>query len=83
MCRSFRAPVFTPGFFDNIWMTVGVAVAYLFIILGLYLPGLQDLLELTGLNGGHWAMVVVGTAVHMLVVEAEKWAMRHWNITIN
>ena len=61
---------------------VGVAVAMLFIVMGCYVPGLQELLELEALTGTDWGMIAVSVVLHVTLVELEKCALRYFNIMI-
>ena len=82
LARSFRESVFQRAFTDNQAMVWGVLAAFLAIVLGAYVPGLNDLLELTGFGWQGWVMILVATVLHVVLVEALKWALRHFNIAV-
>lgn len=77
--RSILGSMFTADIFSNLSMVIGFSVAMLFILLGIYVPFLADLLDLTSVDGKEWIIIGVAVVVHVALVELEKFILRLYN----
>ncbi|KAI9010144.1 hypothetical protein DFJ74DRAFT_711164 [Hyaloraphidium curvatum] len=77
LSRSVSESVFKLGVFANRWLIAGVAIALLFLLMGLYVPGLNDFLTMVPLPGIAWAVVVVCLVIHFTLIETFKVIARH------
>ncbi|KAF9584061.1 P-type ATPase [Lunasporangiospora selenospora] len=82
LSRTMRASVFKTRFFGNRWMIYGVALSLVLMILGIYVPGLNKVLDLVPVYGLTWAKVVVGCVILVTLSELEKMLLRWkgWSI---
>eukprot|EP00455_Lapot_gusevi_P042714 TRINITY_DN5105_c0_g1_i2.p1 TRINITY_DN5105_c0_g1~~TRINITY_DN5105_c0_g1_i2.p1 ORF type:complete len:332 (-),score=55.94 TRINITY_DN5105_c0_g1_i2:62-955(-) len=60
---------------ENKWMLFGVTLGMFFVVLGLYLPGLNSMLGLAPVGWG-WIRVLLAVTIHMVFVEACKLYLR-------
>ncbi|CAM3911845.1 HAD-IC family P-type ATPase [Vreelandella rituensis] len=61
-----------------VWIAIGLVVA---IQLGwTYLPFMQVIFESEAISLFHWAIIVAAGLALFLIVEFEKWVLRHWNL---
>ncbi len=76
-CRHLRGPVLhAEGLLGNRFVLLAVGVLVVFQLLFTYVPTMQTLFGTAALDAAAWARVVAFGAVLMLVVEAEKAAIR-------
>lgn len=67
--RNLRRSIFKSKPFQNPWLLLAVFAAFAVQLAAIYLPGLQQVLGTTGLNGFHWAIVA---ALSVFVVAATE-----------
>ncbi|KAF9112240.1 P-type ATPase [Mortierella sp. AM989] len=82
LSRTMRTSVFKVNFFSNRWMIVGVLVSFVLMIMGLYVPGFNDVLDLQPLNGRSWAKITVCSLIITVLSELEKLTLRLTGWTI-
>jgi Ca2+-transporting ATPase len=64
-----------------VWIAIGLIVL---LQLGFtYLPFLQPILGSAALGLDHWLVIATASVAIYLVVELEKWTLRHWRIVEN
>ncbi|KAI8605933.1 hypothetical protein EDD21DRAFT_394151 [Dissophora ornata] len=76
LSRTMRTSVFKVSFMSNRWMIVGVLVSFVLMIIGLYVPGFNHVLELQPIDGLSWARVVVCCVILVILSELEKLLLR-------
>ncbi|KAF9419749.1 P-type ATPase, partial [Entomortierella beljakovae] len=76
LSRTMRTSVFKVNFLSNRWMIIGVLVSFVLMIIGLYLPGFNGVLELEPIYGESWAKVVVCCVILAVLSELEKLLLR-------
>lgn len=74
--RSVHQSVFKTGITSNRWMIGAFIVAFSFMILGIYAPGISTWLELTYVGWESWVMTIVGVIFLVSFVEIEKLIIR-------
>jgi Ca2+-transporting ATPase len=60
----------------NKWLLGGCALAELFILIGVYSPGLNTLLDLEPVSANDWVNILIAVVFHLLVVELLKFLVR-------
>jgi len=60
-------------------MIVSVLVSMFFTVIALYVPGLNDFLDLEPIDGGDWVKILIAVVIHFILVEIEKWVFRYKN----
>jgi Ca2+-transporting ATPase len=76
--RSLSESIAHRNFLSNPWNLGGFIVAYFFIMLGVYAPGLNDALELEGIRGPEWLIIFIAVCVHTFLIEAQKFIIRRY-----
>jgi len=75
--RYLSAPVLTPaGLFGNRWVLLAVAVTVLLQLAFIYAPPMQFLFDSRPLSVADWGRILAVSVSILLLVEAEKWAIR-------
>ncbi|KAI7815957.1 hypothetical protein BC939DRAFT_73472 [Gamsiella multidivaricata] len=82
LSRTMRTSLFRTNVFGNRWMVYGVMTSFVLMIIGIYTPGFNGVLDLVPVYGKTWAKVVVGCIILILLSEAEKFALRRGRWTI-
>ncbi|KAG0250782.1 P-type ATPase [Actinomortierella ambigua] len=83
LSRTIKTSVFRTNLMTNKWMIIGVMTSFVLMLLGLYVPGLNDVvLELQGINGISWAKIVVGCIALIMFSEVEKFFLRRFKLTL-
>lgn len=81
MCRSIRNSLATTGpkelFLGNMWLCAGCSFSVAAVVAGIYIPGFNGIFGLHSIDAYAWIMVVISIVVHLCVVEAGKFAIRH------
>jgi Ca2+-transporting ATPase len=75
--RSVQNSVFKTGIFGNKWLIGAFFLSFGLLVMGYYIPGMNDFLELSPLREISWAIVFVALLLQLLIVEAFKWAYRY------
>ncbi len=70
--RSQREPLFRLGFFSNRLMILWAAAAIAFVLFATLVPGVQNLLKTTTLQGQDWLLVVIVTVIGTCWIEMRK-----------
>ncbi|KAF9280150.1 P-type ATPase [Linnemannia elongata] len=76
LSRTMRTSVFRIDPFSNRWMIVGVLVSFVLMIMGVYVDGLNDILNLQPINGMSWVKIIVCCAILIVLSEIEKLILR-------
>lgn len=76
LSRTMRTSVFTINPFTNRWMIAGVLLSFVLMIMGIYVNGLNDILQLQPINGMSWVKMVVCCAILIVLSEIEKLILR-------
>lgn len=82
LSRTMRTSVFRVNFFGNRWMLYGVLLSFVLMLIGIYTPGFNHILNLVPVYGLTWAKVVVGCVIMIFLSEMEKLVLRHTGWTI-
>lgn len=82
LSRTMQASVFRLNFFSNKWMLIGVGISFVLMLVGIYTPGFNRILDLVPVNGLTWAKVVVGSIILVVLSELEKLILRKSNVTL-
>ncbi|KAF9995159.1 P-type ATPase [Modicella reniformis] len=82
LSRTMRTSVFQTKFFGNKWMIIGVLISFVLMIIGIYTPGFNTVLDLVPVYGKTWAKVAVGCVILTTLSELEKLVLRHTGWTI-
>ncbi|KAK3845294.1 MAG: hypothetical protein J3R72DRAFT_472565 [Linnemannia gamsii] len=82
LSRTMRTSVFRVNFFGNRWMLFGVLLSFVLMIIGIYTPGFNGVLNLVPVYGRTWAKVVVGCVILVVLSELEKLVLRRTGWTI-
>eukprot|EP00743_Colponemidia_sp_Colp-15_P009952 GILK01010917.1.p1 GENE.GILK01010917.1~~GILK01010917.1.p1 ORF type:complete len:690 (-),score=123.79 GILK01010917.1:123-2192(-) len=81
-CRSLRRSMFKGNFIEvfteNRWLVAGCSISILAVVLGIYVPGWNDLFELEPLDGIEWVKVFCAVIFHSCVVEFGKFLIRRY-----
>lgn len=80
LSRSIRNSVMTTGFKEvflgNKVLFAGCSFSVLAVVAGLYIPGFNDLFELTPIDGIEWLKVLASVLIHLTIVEIGKYRIR-------
>ncbi|KAG0024353.1 P-type ATPase [Entomortierella chlamydospora] len=76
LSRTMRTSVFKVNFFSNRWMIIGVSISFILMIIGLYVPGFNSVLELEPIYGKSWAKIIVCCIILTVLSELEKLLLR-------
>ncbi|KAG0215652.1 P-type ATPase [Mortierella sp. GBA30] len=76
LSRTMRTSVFRVNFLSNRWMIYGVLVSFVLMIIGIYVPGFNGILNLQPLDGISWAKVIVCCVILVILSELEKLLLR-------
>ncbi|KAI1314668.1 P-type ATPase [Mortierella claussenii] len=76
LSRTIRTSVFRVPFLSNRWMIFGVVLSFVLMIIGLYVPGFNDGLELQPLNGVSWGKIAICCVILLVLSEIEKLVLR-------
>lgn len=82
LSRTMRASVFRLNFFGNRWMLIGVGVSFALMLIGIYTPKFNHILDLVPVHGLTWAKVVVGCIILVVLSELEKLLLRRTGVTL-
>ncbi|CAG8578607.1 10329_t:CDS:10 [Ambispora leptoticha] len=77
LSRTLNISVFKMGFFGNKWMIVSILGSFIAMLIGIYVPGIRDWLELTPVPGFGWLKIIICCMVLILSSELTKWYGRH------
>ncbi|KAJ3348983.1 P-type ATPase [Entophlyctis luteolus] len=75
LSRSVELSVFVTGVTGNVWMIVAFGISALFMVMGVYVPGLSGWLDLVSIGYG-WVAVVVAVVLQIILVEVMKIVVR-------
>ncbi len=70
--RSEREPLFRLGFFSNRLMILWGVAAIAFVLFATLVPGAQNLLKTTSLQGQDWLLVLIATVIGTFWIEIRK-----------
>ncbi|KAF9978921.1 P-type ATPase [Actinomortierella ambigua] len=83
LSRTIKTSLFRTNLMTNKWMIIGVLTSFILMILGLYVPGLNDkVLGLQGIDGISWAKIAVGCVILIIFSEVEKFFLRRYKLTL-
>ncbi|KAI8598649.1 hypothetical protein EDD21DRAFT_309104, partial [Dissophora ornata] len=82
LSRTMRTSIFKNNFFGNMWMIYGVSISFVLMIIGIYVPGFNGVLNLVPVYGITWAKIAVGCVILTTLSEAEKFVLRRGGWTI-
>ncbi len=75
-CRSESTSLFTISFRKNPFLLYGVLAAQAMHVVAMYIPCLQDMLEVAPVSLGKWCILCVFAFIPMCVIETEKYIHR-------
>ncbi|TPX67302.1 hypothetical protein CcCBS67573_g07541 [Chytriomyces confervae] len=75
LSRSVELSVFTTGILENKFMVGAFILSFILMIMGFYLPGLNEWLGLQNVGYG-WVAVLVSVVIQVVLVEVMKLAVR-------
>jgi Ca2+-transporting ATPase len=76
LSRSQTQSIFVTGLIGNRWLIGAFFLSTTLLVLSIYVPGFNDLIELYPLNGYDWIAVVASMIVHTAVMELIKACLR-------
>ncbi|KFH70534.1 hypothetical protein MVEG_03384 [Podila verticillata NRRL 6337] len=82
LSRTMRASVFRLNFFGNRWMLISVGVSFVLMLIGIYAPKFNHILDLVPVHGLTWAKIVVGCVILVVLSELEKLLLRRTGVTL-
>ncbi|KAF9962506.1 P-type ATPase [Mortierella alpina] len=82
LSRTMRTSVFRTNILGNRYMIYGVLLSFVLMIIGIYTPGFNHILDLVPVHGITWAKVAVGCVILTTLSELEKLVLRHRGWTI-
>ncbi|KAG0316676.1 P-type ATPase [Dissophora globulifera] len=82
LSRTMRTSIFKNNMFGNMWMIYGVGISFVLMIIGVYTPGFNNILNLVPVNGLTWVKVLVGCIIMVVLSEFEKFVLRRGGWTI-
>nr|CAG8502964.1 9916_t:CDS:10 [Entrophospora candida] len=74
--RTLYESVFKTGFFTNKWMIVSVVGSFIALLLGTYVPGLREWLDLTPVPAFGWAKIAICVIIQLIISELGKFIGR-------
>ena len=74
--RSTHQSVFRVGLFGNLWLFLAVLISFGLLVMGLYVPWLNERLGLTPVGGLAWIKFAISLSVMILGNEATKFVLR-------
>ncbi|CAH1762900.1 14714_t:CDS:10 [Entrophospora sp. SA101] len=74
--RTLYESVFKTGFFTNKWMIVSVVGSFIALLLGIYVPGLREWLDLTPVPAFGWAKIAICVIIQLIISELGKFIGR-------
>ncbi|XP_011270648.1 hypothetical protein CAOG_08970 [Capsaspora owczarzaki ATCC 30864] len=77
LSRSQSMSIFQANPFNNYQLLAAVALSFVFLIMGIYIPGFNSALDMVPLGGTAWAMILLGVFVHTLLSEFIKIYLRY------
>jgi Ca2+-transporting ATPase len=82
LSRTMTTSIFKNNLFSNRWMIYGVLTSFVLLVIGIYVPGLNEILDLVPINGLSWVKVLVGCIILTVLSELEKLVLRRGEWTI-
>lgn len=82
LSRTMRASFFRLNFFGNKWMLIGVGGSFVLMLIGIYTPKFNHILDLVPVHGLAWAKIVVGCVIQVVLSELEKLLLRRTGVTL-
>ncbi|KAF9283995.1 P-type ATPase [Mortierella alpina] len=82
LSRTMRTSVFRVNFFSNRWMIYGVLLSFVLMIIGVYVPGFNGILNLQPIDGVSWAKIIICSVILIILSELEKLLLRITGWTI-
>ncbi|KAJ3046137.1 P-type ATPase [Rhizophlyctis rosea] len=79
LSRSVELSVFRVGLFGNRILVWAFLVSVFLMLLGVYVPGLSDILELEDISGIGWGIIAICVVIHVSLVELAKVMLRAIN----
>lgn len=76
LSRTMRTSVFKINPMSNRWMIVGVLLSFVLMIMGIYVNGLNDILQLQPIGGMSWVKAGICCIILVVFSEIEKFALR-------
>jgi Ca2+-transporting ATPase len=76
LSRTMRTSVFNINPLSNRWMIAGVLLSFVLMIMGIYIDGLNDILQLVPVGGMSWVKVVICCTILVVFSEIEKLILR-------
>ncbi|KAJ2889814.1 hypothetical protein IWW38_004482, partial [Coemansia aciculifera] len=76
LSRSVDISIFKTGLYANMWMVWCVLLSFSFYLLGTYVPGLNDWLELVPLGWPAWLVILGAVLLQVLFSELVKLVLR-------
>ncbi len=71
--RSLRRPIWEVSFFGNKYLLGSLGLSLLFLIGAIYLPFLNNILNLQPIGFLEWVVIFCAAAVNIILVEISKW----------
>ncbi|KAF9138686.1 P-type ATPase [Mortierella sp. GBA39] len=82
LSRTMCTSVFRINPFSNRWMIAGVLLSFVLMIMGIYVNGLNDILQLQPINGMSWVKIVICCAILIVLSEIEKLILRITKVVV-
>ncbi|KAF9100960.1 P-type ATPase, partial [Mortierella sp. GBA35] len=82
LSRTVRTSVFKINPISNRWMIAGVLISFVLMMMGVYVPGLNEILTLQSIGAMSWLRIVVCCLILLVLSEIEKVILRLTKATI-
>eukprot|EP01136_Pigoraptor_vietnamica_P016324 Opistho-1_new@60225 len=76
LSRSQTMSIFRLNPFSNLHLVAAVALSFALLIMGIYIPGFNSLLDLVPLGAEDWGMIALAILVHVVLSELLKLYLR-------
>ena len=76
LSRSVRNTIFNRYIFNNVYLDLGVLSSAVLMIIGVYVPGLNGILDQVPIPAKYWIFIVGAAALHVFFVEIFKLVLR-------
>ena len=76
LSRSVRNTLFNRFIFNNLWLDCGVFASAVLMLMGVYIPGLNTILDQVPIPAKYWLFIIGACLLHVFFVEMFKLVLR-------
>lgn len=77
--RVMRRPIWQQSFFRNRWLVASIVIAFIVLLVAVYLPAINNLLRLSAPHGVEWLIAIGYALFHGALFETLKYIYRKKN----